>query len=135
MAKVDVKCSVQIEAADQMAEILSIRERDSGDLLISLKRNNYFRAINGEYRKITQSKFSVHMSPSSRLPGHTITQELRVTDGEPITCRSFVNCATNPLLWHLCTIRFADLSDPTFKAKPVKKGAITVIDSFDPKFS
>jgi hypothetical protein len=123
------KTRFMARASSHQAELLSVRERSNGDLLIAQKRNAYHETLAEPFVAISEQHYSVHVSPNSS--GNVITYTRKVNGDETKRHRQLVECDKRTLLWPLFTSRYADLSHPIFRAKSRAQDNVSCTSDFD----
>jgi hypothetical protein len=112
----------------QDAEILSMLERDDGDIEI-FPRNGNNAELDGKNTKIEHQHISIHRSQETN--GTTITTTFRASDN-PIKMASFVKNSKEALLWPIIGKAMPHLSEPIYLLKSREQDKIiNLFNEFD----
>lgn len=122
MSKKDPKTRFVCQLRHQRSELLSVAERPSGGLLISLKAAENFTPDETLYpaqKRISDQHYSVHRSNAGAdtTIHHTITLE----DGDKLDTSSFLPASSGNLLWPIFVRACPYLGEPRYASQPRPK--------------
>lgn len=127
------KTRVGIETLHSQAELFSVHERPSGDLIILIKRNNFHIVDEGFTVPLLEERLTVHVSPCS--PGHTITRKVILENGNHRLDRNIVLYKDGAMRWPLFGKRPAFLDAPVFAMRNRPCDVVVDIGRFDPRYN
>lgn len=116
------------EIDGETSELVSVRERNSGDLIIVCSKADMFGTVENSPYPIKSQKYSVHVSPKSS--GNLIKQS---THGDhEWKVAALVMPGPQGLIWPIVMSRMADLRIPAYRKKPKPGERFDKFPSFDP---
>lgn len=126
-----IQTRIIIGADRQKSQLLAIRERANGDLVLIEKCSKEIEwGHSGEYIELSERRTSVHVSPNSG--GNTIMSHFVYADGQRVTSAAFVKPKNGRLLWPILSSASANLAESRYEVNPRKNDQIVSLGHYAP---